>query len=51
LRADVQLKAREQQLIAARNDLAKQKLALARLIGLPLGQAFTRRRGTVAAVT
>ena len=41
LRADVQLKAREQQLIAARNDLAKQKLALARLIGLPLGQGFT----------
>ena len=41
LRAHVQLKGREQQLIAARNDLAKQKLALARLIGLPLGQAFT----------
>ena len=41
LRANVQVKAREQQLIAARNDLAKQKLALARLIGLPLGQEYT----------
>jgi outer membrane protein TolC len=40
LRAQVQVQARDQQLIAARNDLAKQKLALARLIGLPLGQAF-----------
>jgi outer membrane protein TolC len=37
----VQLQAREQRLIAARNDFAKQKLGLARLIGLPLGQAFT----------
>lgn len=41
LRAHVQVRAREQQLIAARNDLAKQKLALARLVGLPLGQEFT----------
>jgi outer membrane protein TolC len=41
LRAHVQLKAREQQLIAARNDLAKQKLTLARLIGLPLEQGFS----------
>jgi outer membrane protein TolC len=41
LRARVQFHAAEQQLIAARNDLAKQKLTLARLIGLPLGQAFT----------
>ena len=33
LRAKVQLQTRAQQLIAARNDLAKQKLTLARLIG------------------
>jgi outer membrane protein TolC len=41
LRAQVQFQTREQQLIAARNDLAKQKLVLARLIGLPLAQRFT----------
>jgi outer membrane protein TolC len=41
LRANVQLQTRVQQLIAARNDLAKQKLKLARLIGLPLAQSFT----------
>jgi outer membrane protein TolC len=41
LRAQVQLQTEKQRLIAARNDLAKQKLALARLIGLPLEQAFT----------
>jgi len=41
LRAQVELQARRQQLIAARNDFAKQKLALARTIGLPLGQDFT----------
>lgn len=41
LRAKVQLQTRAQQLIAARNDLAKQKLTLARLIGLPLAQSFT----------
>lgn len=40
LRAQVQLQTRQQQLIAARNALAKQNLALARVIGLPLGQAF-----------
>jgi outer membrane protein TolC len=32
---------REQQLIVAKNDYAKQKLALARAIGLPVGQEFT----------
>ena len=40
LRADVELQAREQKLIVARNNLAKQKLVLARAIGLPAGQTF-----------
>jgi len=40
LRSQVQLESREQKLISARNDLAKQKLVLARAIGLPLGQQF-----------
>lgn len=40
LRAQVELQSRQQQLIVARNDFAKQKLALSRIIGLPLGQAF-----------
>ena len=40
LRADVELQAREQKLIVAQNSLAKQKLVLARAIGLPAGQAF-----------
>jgi outer membrane protein TolC len=40
LRSDVELQAREQRLIVARNALAKQKLVLARAIGLPAGQAF-----------
>ena len=41
LRAQVELQTRQQQMIAARNDFAKQKLALARTIGLPLAQQFT----------
>ncbi len=41
LRAKVELQNRQQQLIAARNDYAKQKLTLARVIGLPPGQEFT----------
>jgi outer membrane protein TolC len=41
LRARVELQSRQQQLIVARNDYAKQKLQLARLIGLPAGQEFT----------
>jgi outer membrane protein TolC len=41
LRAQVELQSRRQQLIGARNDFAKQKLVLARTIGLPLGQDFT----------
>ena len=41
LRAKVEFQTRQQQLIVARNDYAKQKLALARVIGLPPGQEFT----------
>ncbi len=40
LRSQVQLQSREQKLIVAQNSLAKQKLVLARAIGLPLGQKF-----------
>lgn len=40
LRARVELQSRQQQLISARNDYAKQQLSLARVIGLPLGQQF-----------
>jgi len=40
LRAQVELQARQQQLIVARNELAKQRLTVARIIGLPPGQEF-----------
>lgn len=40
LRAQVEFQTRQQQLIATRNDYAKQKLQLARTIGLPPGQEF-----------
>ena len=40
LRAQVELQTRQQQLIVARNDFAKQKLAFARVIGIPPGQEF-----------
>ncbi len=40
LRSQVQLQSRQQKLIVAKNNLAKQKLVLARAIGLPLGQQF-----------
>jgi outer membrane protein TolC len=40
LRARVELQTRQQQFIVARNDLAKQRLSLARIIGLPPGQDF-----------
>jgi outer membrane protein TolC len=40
LRAEVELRSREQQLIVAENAFAKSKLALARAIGLPLAQEF-----------
>src|SRR6202011_3753053 len=38
LRAKVELQSRQQQLIVSRNDYAKQKRALIRAIGLPVGQ-------------
>ena len=40
LRSQVELQSREQKLIVAQNNLAKQKLVLARAIGLPPGQTF-----------
>jgi outer membrane protein TolC len=40
LRAQVEYQTRQQQLIVTRNDYAKQKLLLARTIGLPPGQEF-----------
>ena len=40
LRSQVQLQSREQKLIVAQNNLAKQKLVLTRAIGLPPGQTF-----------
>src|SRR5580693_233171 len=40
LRGNVELQTRQQELIVARNDYAKQKLALGRVIGLPPGQEF-----------
>jgi outer membrane protein TolC len=44
LRAQVERQTRQQQLIAARNDFAKQKLALGRVIGLPPGQEESLQR-------
>ncbi|HKS74567.1 MAG TPA: TolC family protein [Terriglobales bacterium] len=41
LRSHVELQTRQQQLIVVRNDFAKEKLALARAIGLAPGQAFS----------
>jgi len=40
LRSQVELQTRQQQLIVARNDLAKSTLSVARIIGLPLSQPF-----------
>jgi outer membrane protein TolC len=40
LRAQVEYQTRQQQFIAATNDFAKQKLSLARVIGLAAGQEF-----------
>jgi outer membrane protein TolC len=45
LRAQVQLRAQEQRSIAAENEYEKEKLQLARAIGLPLGQPFTLADG------
>jgi outer membrane protein TolC len=41
LRAQVQARTQEQRVIVAENDYEKEKLQLARAIGLPLGQPFT----------
>ncbi len=41
MRAQVELQTQQQRLIAAQNQLAKDKLNLARIIGLPPGQEFT----------
>ncbi len=40
LRSQVEFQTRQQQLIVARNELAKSALSVARIIGLPLGQQF-----------
>jgi outer membrane protein TolC len=40
LRSQVESQTRQQQLIVARNELAKSRLSLSRIIGLPLGQQF-----------
>ncbi len=41
LRSNVQLKQRQQTLVAQSNQLEKDKLTLGRIIGLPIGQEFT----------
>lgn len=41
LRSQVEMQAQQQRLLAVENDFQKQKLALARTIGLPTEQAFT----------
>ena len=41
LRTQVEMQVQRQRLLAARNDFAKQKLTLGRIIGLPAGQEFT----------
>lgn len=41
LRAEVQLSTEKQRATAAQNEFEKAKLQLARIIGLPIGQAFT----------
>ena len=45
LRAQVELQAQQQRLIVAEAQFAKDKLALARAVGLPLGQEFTLTDG------
>jgi outer membrane protein TolC len=45
LRAQVELQAQQQRLIVAENQVAKDKLALAQAIGLPLGQEFNLTNG------
>ena len=41
LRAQVQMQAQQQRLLAAKNEFERSKLSLARVIGLPTGQPFT----------
>jgi outer membrane protein TolC len=41
LRSQVELKQRQQALVAVRNQFEKDKLSLGRIIGLPIGQDFT----------
>jgi outer membrane protein TolC len=41
MRAQVELQTQQQRLISAQNQLAKDKIGLARVIGLPLGQEFS----------
>jgi outer membrane protein TolC len=41
LRAQVQMQAQQQRLLAAKNEFERSKLSLARVIGLPTGQQFT----------
>jgi outer membrane protein TolC len=41
LRAQVEMQAQQQRLVSVTNSFAKQKLQLARVIGLPVGQEFT----------
>lgn len=45
LRAQVQLQAQRQRVLALENELAKEKLSLARAIGLPQGQEFSQTDG------
>ena len=40
-RSQVELQTQQQRLTSLSNDYEKQKITLARLIGLPMGQAFT----------
>jgi outer membrane protein TolC len=40
LRAQVEMQAQQQRLLAVENEIEQQKMALARAIGLPMGQAF-----------
>jgi len=50
LRAQVQLQAAQQRVVAVENDFAKQKLNIARAIGLPQGQDFVQTDALVTAV-
>ena len=49
LRAQVQLQSQQQRVLAAENELAKQKLTLARAIGLPQAQAFMQTDSFITA--